>query len=128
MFLLYWILNFLLIYLYIICLLICFCTNSCHLYFLNTKLLLEEFTVCKAVHVNYLHTFWQLLVNLEHLLTRCKLQVHNLQTILVNLGFWPCVKQFIQNLHPARKWKEVTCCHKLSLHFPCIVGKVTLSS
>ncbi len=41
--------------------------------------------------VNYMHTFWQLLVNLEHLLTRCKLQVHNLQTTLVNLGFGPVV-------------------------------------
>ncbi len=30
-----------------------------------------------------------LFVNLEHLLTCCKLQVHNLQTTLVNLGFWP---------------------------------------
>ncbi len=46
--------------------------------------------IYKAVHCELLAHFWQLLVNLEHLLTRCKLQVHNLQTTLVNLGFWPC--------------------------------------
>ncbi len=51
---------------------------------------LDPFLPRVAVTVGKGSGYARLLVNLEHLLTRCKLQVHNLQTILVNLGFWPC--------------------------------------